>query len=149
MSGRQKGYARHLQQLLDPIDIVPVKPSICSCGSPVFHHAKPFYTHQQVELPEIELEVTQYVLHKGLWIRCGRHVASQIGPTTPNGIWPKDECLDWGAQRHAGRQPQIGLTVFKFVGIFISTGAIQKVIDRVSDAIELAYKRIGQVAHRN
>ena len=33
------------------------------------------------------------------------------------------------------------------LGISISTGAIQKVIDRVSDAIEPAYERIGQVAH--
>lgn len=33
------------------------------------------------------------------------------------------------------------------LGISISTGAIQKMIDRVSDAIEPAYERIGQVAH--
>jgi transposase len=32
------------------------------------------------------------------------------------------------------------------LGISISTGAIQKVIDRVSGAIEPAYERIGQVA---
>ena len=33
------------------------------------------------------------------------------------------------------------------LGISISTGATQKVIDRVSDAIESACERIGQVAH--
>jgi len=33
-----------------------------------------------------------------------------------------------------------------YQGLAMSIGAIQKVIDRVSEAVEPAYKRIGQVA---
>jgi transposase len=43
--GGQKGHAGHRQQLLDHTETVPLKPSICSCGSPVFDHVEPFYTH--------------------------------------------------------------------------------------------------------
>ena len=60
--GSQKGHAGHRQQLLYHTETVSLKPSVCSCGSPVFHHVEPFYTYQQVELQEIELEVTHYLL---------------------------------------------------------------------------------------
>ena len=41
--GGQKGQAGHLQQLVDPTETVPLKPSVCSCVSPVFHHVESFF----------------------------------------------------------------------------------------------------------
>jgi transposase len=148
--GGQKGHAGHRQQLLDPTETVPLKPSVCSCGSPVFHHVEPFYTHQQIELPEIELEVTHYVLHKGCCSHCGRSVSAKLDPAHRTGYGPRMSAL---IAELSGMQAVSRKSVQQFLssvlGISISTGALQKVIDRVSEAIEPAYERIGQVAHED
>jgi transposase len=145
--GGQKGHPGHRQQLLDPTETVPLKPSVCSCGNPVFHHVEPFYTHQQIELPEIELEVTHYVLHKGCCSRCGRSVSAKLDPPHRTGYGPRMSAL---IAELSGMQAVSRKSVQQFLssvlGISISTGALQKVIDRVSEAIEPAYERIGQVA---
>ena len=79
--GGQKGHSGHRQQLLDPTETVALKPSVCSCGSRQFRHIKAFFTHQQIELPEIELEVTHYVLYKGRCSSCGRQVTARLEPS--------------------------------------------------------------------
>ena len=146
--GGQKGHNGHRQQLLDPTETVPLKPSFCSCGSPAFDHVEPYYTHQQIELPEIELEVTHYVLYKGCCSRCGRSVSAKLDPSQRTGYGPRMSAL---IAELSGMQAVSRKSVQQFLssvlGISISTGAIQKVIDRVSGAIEPAYERIGQVAH--
>ena len=146
--GGQKGHPGHRQQLLDPTETVPLKPSVCSCGSPVFHHVEPFYTHQQIELPEIELEVTHYVLYRGCCSHCGRSVSAKLDLPHRTGYGPRMSALIAelsGMQAVSRRSFQQFLS--SVLGISISTGALQKVIDRVSEAIEPAYERIGQVAH--
>jgi transposase len=145
--GGQKGHSGHRQQLLDPSETVPIKPSLCSCGGTEFHHVKAFYTHQQIELPEIELEVTHYVLHKGCCRSCGKKVTAKLAPSQRTGYGPRMSAL---IAELSGMQAVSRKSVQEFLssvlGLSISTGAIQKVIDRVSSAIEPAYEQIGQVA---
>jgi transposase len=145
--GGQKGHSGHRQQLLEPTEAVAIKPSACSCGSREFDHVKAFYTHQQIELPEIELEVTHYVLHKGCCSSCGRQVAAKLEPQQRSGYGPRMSAL---IAELSGMQAVSRKSVQEFLssvlGLSISTGAIQKVIDRVSSAIEPAYEQIGQVA---
>lgn len=145
--GGQKGHRGHRQQLLDPTEVVPVKPESCGCGSPQINHVEAFYTHQQIELPEIELKITHYVLHKGCCSRCGRSVSARLDPAQRPGYGPRMSAL---IAELSGMQGVSRLAVQQFLssvlGVSISTGTIQKVIDRVSNAIEPAYDRIGQVA---
>ena len=145
--GGQKGHCGHRQQLLDPTKVVPIKPDVCSCGNPEFDHVEAYYTHQQIELPEIELKVIHYVLHKGCCSRCGRSVSAKLDSPQRPGYGPRMSAL---IAELSGMQGVSRLAVQQFLssvlGVSISTGALQKVIDRVSNSIEPAYDRIGQVA---
>lgn len=51
--------------MLEPTKTVIVKPSRCRCGHSGFGDLVLFHTHQVMELPEICVEVTHFVFHKG------------------------------------------------------------------------------------
>lgn len=145
--GAQKGHRGHRQQLLKPTEVLAVKPSGCSCGNKKIKKLKAFYTHQQIELPQIDLNITHYVLHKGCCSRCGKTVSAKLSAEQRFGYGPKVSAL---IAELSGIQGSSRKTVVEFLdsvlGVPISTGAVQKVIDRVSEAIEPAYDQIGEIA---
>jgi len=49
-----------------------VLPVQCPCGGREFTELKPYHTHQVMELPEIQMEVTHFVLHEWCCVECGR-----------------------------------------------------------------------------
>jgi transposase len=63
--GGQKGHPGHRHKLLKPTKVLCLKPLECSYGCNKFKWVHTFYRHQQIELPQIELDVTHYVLYKG------------------------------------------------------------------------------------
>jgi len=145
--GGQKGHKGHTQQLLDPTESIDVKPTQCSCGSHQFDQLAPYYTHQEVELPEIKLDVTHYILHKGRCCRCGKAVVANVDNEHRFGYGPRMSALIAelsGMQGISRRSMQQFLS--SVLGLPISTGAIQKVIDRMSTAISPAYDKIAQTA---
>ena len=119
----------------------------CSCGCKKFKWVKTFYTHQQIELPQIELDVTHYVLHKGCCSRCGKTVSAKLGPEQRFGYGPRMSAL---IAELSGMQGTSRKAVIQFLdsvfGPPISIGAVQKVIDRVSNAMAPAYDKIGQTS---
>ena len=145
--GGQKGHRGHRQQMLKPNQTIPVKPTACNCGCKHIGKTKPFYTHQQIELPDIELDVTHYVLHKGCCKNCGKTISAKLS---------KEQGFGYGSRMSAliaelsGIQGTSRKSVQQFLnsvlGVPISTGGIQKVIDRVSEAIVPAYDKIAQTA---
>ena len=145
--GAQKGHPGHRQQLLKPTEVLKVMPGGCSCGNNKFKKLKAFYTHQQIELPQIELNVTHYVLHKGDCRRCGRTVSAELSAEQRFGYGPRMSAL---IAELSGIQGSSRKTVVEFLdsvlGVPISTGAVQKVIDRASEAIKPAYDKIGDTA---
>jgi len=60
--GSQKGHKGHRQKLLEPTRVVALKPEACPCGNGHLDLSgmEPFYTHQVIELPEIQVDVTHY-----------------------------------------------------------------------------------------
>lgn len=145
--GGQKGHHGHRQQLLEPTQVIGLKPQGCSCGSTKFKGLKAFYTHQQIELPEIALDVTHYVLQKGHCCQCGKTVSAKLNGEQRFGYGPRMSAL---IAELSGMQGASRKAVVQFLdsvhGLPISTGAVQKVIDRVSKAIKPAYQKIGQTA---
>lgn len=145
--GAQKGHRGHRQQLLKPTEVHKIMPGGCSCGNKKFKKLKAFYTHQQIELPQIELNVTHYVLHKGDCCRCGKTVSAKLLAEQRFGYGPRMSAL---ITELSGIQGSSRKTVVEFLdsvlGVPISTGAVQKVIDRVSEAIKPAYDKIGDLA---
>jgi transposase len=116
-----------------------VKPEVCGCGNRDFRQIEPFYTHQHIELPAFKLEVSHFVLHKGRCTQCEKKLSARL---------EREKRSEYGPRRNAlvaelsGMQAVSRQAVQQFlnsvVGLPISTGATQKIIDRVSGATEAA-----------
>ena len=70
--GAKKGHKGHQQSLLTPNETIAVPPKLCDCGCQEFENVKPFYTHQHIELPEVPMQVTHFILQKGACTNCGK-----------------------------------------------------------------------------
>lgn len=132
---------------MEPTATVALFPTTCVCGHSDFADLMPYHTHQVIELPVIRPEVTHWQLHQGWCLSCdtlckatmpvehgsgyGSRITSFVGEMT--GIV--------GASRSAVQDLGASLC-----GIPLSKGAIQKMVDRVSEAILPHYTAIGAVA---
>ena len=66
-SGKRGGKPGHPgtgPQLLEPTAVQVVLPPSCSCGHSVLSVPTPYRTHQVLELPPIQLDITHFVLHQ-------------------------------------------------------------------------------------
>ncbi len=149
--GGQKGHKGHRQQMLAPTAVKNLLPDRCQCGQLSLDRKSilPYYTHQHIELPEIKMDVTHYILHKASCNGCGRTVKARL---------PRQFCGGYGPRLSAviaelsGSHGASRLTVQDFcqsvLGVPISTGGIQRIIDRVSGAIEPIHTEIGNQARK-
>ncbi len=148
-AGGKKGHQGCRQAMLAPTEMVDLKPERCSCGNTEFPETEPYHTHQRIELPEIRMEVTHYVLYQGRCCRCGKLIKAELPREQTTGYGPR---LTAFIGEVAGIQGNSRTTVKEVcasvLGIPISRGGIQKVIDRVAEAIRPHYEAIGRVAQR-
>ncbi len=143
---RRKGYQ---QKMLEPTEIMNLVPEACICGNIQFDITSPYYTHQVIELPKIEMEVTHFVLHKGECPCCGKVNKAVVPKEHRTGFGPR---LSGMIAQMAGNMGDSRTIIQDFcssvLGFHISLGAIQKVIDRVSGAIKPHYENIGKEARQ-
>lgn len=90
-------------------------------------------THQGIELPEIAIQVKQVVLKKGQCSGCGRWVKAQLPKEYQTGYSPRFSALvaELSGIQEISRQA-VERFIQKVFDVPISTGGIQKLIDRVS-----------------
>jgi transposase len=147
--GAKPGHPGHRQALLEPTQVIEVKPEACPCGQREFPEATPYYTHQVIELPEIQMCVTHFVLHEACCPQCGRVTKAQVPPAAAAGHGPRLTAL---IGELSGSQRDSRSTVQEFcqsvLGVPISRGAIQRAVDRVSAAITPHYEAIAKQARR-
>jgi transposase len=147
--GGQKGHKGHSQQMLEPTKRIDLAPERCSCGHADFSKCLfvPFYTHQQIELPRIEMKVTHWVLNQCDCPQCGQTIKARLPKNIRGGYGPR-LCafiaeLSGTKGMSRGDVQDLCQSVFD---IPIATGTIQNIIDRSSEAIVPAYLRIGEMA---
>lgn len=138
--GGKPGHAGHRQMLLAPTLIEELRPEWCECGSDAFDLIEPYYTHQEIELPPIEMEVTHWVLHQGRCLGCGRWQKAQVPGEHVTGYGPRLSALmaELAGTYGNGRR-MVQTFCASVLGVPISLGAIQKVLDRVVLAIDPHY----------
>ena len=147
--GGQKGHKGYRQQLLKPTRTVKIAPKQCSCGNCDFtgRRLKSFYTHQVVELPQIKMDVTHYILQQGRCRNCGQMVKAALTDDIQSGYGPRFSALIAELSGTEGMSRQaVQRFCHSVLNVPISVGGIQKVIDRVSEAIKPIYDRIGWIA---
>jgi len=148
-AGGKLGHPGHRQGLLAPSRIVEVRPEPCVCGNTTFTGTSPYYTHQVIELPSIAMEVTHWVLHQGWCQACRRWSQAHISAEQASGYGPRFSALMGElAGTYGNGRRMVQSFCASVLGVPISLGAIQKVLDRVTQAIDPYYMVIAQQARQ-
>jgi transposase len=138
----------HRQQMLEPTEEHNILPGPCSCGCCDYEQLEQFYTHQQIEIPEIPIEVRHFNLIKGRCSSCGRKRKATVPAGHQAGFGPRLSAL---IGELAGIEGNSRTMIQRFcssvLGIPISAGGIQKVLNRVSSALEPYYEQVRKVVH--
>lgn len=141
--GGRKGHKGHRQQLMAPTKTESVHPGPCTCGCRSFKDLRPYYTHQHIELPEILMTVIHFILYKGKCTACGKIGKGYVPAEFSTGFGPRFSAL---VAEIGGIDGNSRETIQSFcssvLGVKISLGAIQKIIDRASSAIMPHYEAI-------
>lgn len=145
--GGKLGHPGQPQVLLEPTATVALFPQGCVCGHREFAELPPYHRHQTIALPVIRPEVTHWILHQGWCLACGTLCKAPLPADPVSGYGPRltgfvgEMAGIVGASRSAVQA--LCTSVF---GIPLRKGALQKMVDRVSEAIVPYYNAIGQVA---
>jgi transposase len=109
----------------------------------------PFYTHQVIELPEINMIVRHVVWHEACGPQCGRVTNAHVPPEAGAGYGPR---LTARIGERSGRQcrrrsavQECGQSV---LGVTSGQGAIQRAVDRVSEALAPHDEAMAEQARR-
>jgi len=140
---KRKKRKGHRQQLLPPTEIRKIEPHQCSCGCHDFRNKKPYYTHQHIELPEIVMTVIHFILCEGECVACGKINKGYLPSEYATGFGPRFSALIAELGGIQGNSREVIQTFCSSVlGVPISQGGIQKVLDRASAAIKPHYEAI-------
>jgi len=138
--------------MLEPTEIIPVLPKDCTCGNTCFDGTASvsFYTHQHIELPEIKMNVSHFILHKCTCSSCGKTLKAAIPKEHRTGYGPRLSALITELSGiHGDSREAVQDFCASVLGFPISVGAIQNVIDRSSKALDPVYDRIGTLARES
>jgi transposase len=147
--GARPGHPGHRQALLEPTEVIEVRPAPCPCGQTEFPDTTAYYTHQVIELPEITMIVRHFVLQEACCPQCGRVTKAQVPPEAGAGYGPRLTALI-GELSGSQRSSRSAVQEFcqSVLGVAISQGAIQRAVDRVSDALIPYYEAIAEQARQ-
>jgi transposase len=145
--GAKPGHPGHRQVLLTPTEVIAVKPEACPCGQREFPDTTPYYTHQIIELPEIRMAVTHVVLHEARCAQCGWSLKAPLPEEYRYGYGPRLTALI-GELSGGQRDSRTAVQEFcaSVLRVPISRGAVQRAVDRVSEAIRPHYEAIATQA---
>jgi transposase len=147
--GGRKGPPGSGPTLLEPTDVHSIYPGPCPCGQGELLILPPYHTHQVIELPPIEMEISYFVLHQGQCSGWGRRLKAEVPSVHTTGYGPRLTALmgELAAMHRSSRRliQDFCHSVLQFP---ISLGAVQKVIDRASQAILPHYEAIATLARQ-
>jgi transposase len=148
-AGGKPGHQGHRQVLLPPTTVWELTPDLWACGNTTFALTTPYHTHQVIELPSIEMEVTHLVLHQGCCAACGRWCKAHVPDEHASGYGPRFSALMGElAGTYGNGRRMVQTFCASVLGVPISLGAIQKVLDRVTQAIDPYYAVIARQARQ-
>lgn len=148
-AGGQPGHPGHRQPLLPPTALHMITPPPCPCGYPQWAALQPYYTHQVIELPPIQLDVTHCVLEQGQCPHCQQWSKAVLPPEHATGYGPRLTALvGESAGTHGTSRRTLQTFGASVLQLPLSLGAIQPMIARVTQAITPHYEAIAQHARQ-
>jgi len=149
-AGGKPGHPGHRQALLPPTTVQELRPERCTCGNTTFALTTPYHTHQVLELPPIAMEVTHWVLHQGWCPDCSRWSKAQVPAEHATGYGPRFSALMGElAGTYGNGRRMVQTLCASLLQVPISLGAIQKVLNRVTQAIDPYYVAIATQARQS
>lgn len=147
--GAKPGHPGVRQTLLSPTSTEHLLPTACRCGNTDLVHTTPYYTHQVIELPPIDMDITHWVLHQADCPHCGRRLKAHLPPEHQSGYGPRLSALIGEMAGMQGTSRSLIQTFCSSVlGFPMGLGTIQKVIDRVTLAIQPHYEAMARIARQ-
>jgi transposase len=148
-AGGKPGHPGHRQVLLPPTTVQELRPKQCACGHTAFALTTPYQTHQVLELPPIAMEVTHWVLYQGCCRGCGTWSKAQLPSEHASGYGPRFSAfIGELAGTYGNGRRMVQTFCASVLQVPLSLGAIQKVLDRVTQAIEPHYTAIATQARQ-
>jgi transposase len=148
-AGGQPGHPGHRQSLLAPSDTRVLTPHQCACGNTALALTRPYHTHQVLELPIIQMDMIHFVLQEAWCPVCAQWTKAQVPPEHTAGYGPRLTALVGEiAGTHGTSRRTIQAFCASVLQIPLSLGAIQKMLDWVTQAIEPHYGAIASQARR-
>jgi transposase len=145
--GGRKGHTGTGPTLLNPTEVHLIVPGPCACGHGELVSLAPYYTHQVVELPPIEMDIQPFILHQGTCRGCGRTLKAQVPSEHQAGYGPRLTALIGAlAGMHRTSRRLIQDFCHSVLHIPMSLGAVHKIIDRVSYALLPHYEAMATLA---
>jgi transposase len=147
--GARPGHPGNGPRLLSPTEVRLIEPAPCTCGHGEWVSLAPDDTHQVMELPPVAMDLTPCVLHQGTCAGCGTHLKAQVPTEHQAGSGPRWTAL-LGELAGMHRTPwRLGQDCCHSVlHIPKSLGAVQKVMNRASQAIVPHYEAMASVARQ-
>ncbi len=147
--GGKKGHPGTGPTVLSPTEVHLIEPGPCACGHGNLVSLSPYQTHQVIELPPIEMEIHHFILQQGQCAGCGRERKAQVPNEHQAGYGPRLSALIGElAGMHRTSRRLVQDFCQSVLGIPLCLGAIQKVIDRTSQAILPHYEAIATLARQ-
>jgi transposase len=148
-AGGKLGHPGHRQVLLPPTTVQELRPERCACGNTTFAVTTPYQTHQVIELPPIAMDVTHFVLHQGWCMACGMWSKAPLPPEHGAGYGPRFSALMGElAGTYGNGRRMVQTFCASVLQVPLSLGAIQKVLDRVTNALDPYYTALAMQARQ-
>ena len=147
--GARPGHLGHRQAWLEPTEVIAVQPPACGCGQTAFPDAHPYSTHQVIAVPDLQMTVPHVVLYAARGSRCGRVTKAPGPPAAAAGYGPRfTALLGELSGRQRSRRSAVQECCRSVLGVPIRQGAIQRAVDRVSEALKPHDEAIAVQARR-
>jgi transposase len=147
--GGRQGHPGSGPILLEPTKVQVVHPASCECGHSGLVTSVPYHTHQVIELPPIEMQITHFELHQGHCVGCGRLLKAEVPSGFQTGYGPRLSALIGELSgMHGTSRRLIQDFCHSVLHIPMSLGAVQKIVDRVSESLVPHYGLIAELARQ-
>jgi transposase len=102
-----------------------------------------------MELPPIEMQITHFEVHQGYCVGCGQMLKAKVPNGFETGYGPRLSALMGELSgMHGTSRRLIQDFCHSVLHIPMSLGAVQKIVDRVSESPVPHYELIAELAHQ-
>ena len=87
--GGRKGHPGSGPTLREPTEVQHLYPAPCACGHGNIGTPTLYHTHQMIELPPLDMQITHWLLYQARCVGCGRLIKANVPSAYATGYGPR------------------------------------------------------------